>query len=181
MILDAFWHWILTFVANHWLFLIIASIVAGIVIRMWLFATNPITAIVSTLRFLQEYWRETLIVLLIIGAGMYVLRLNLTIEDQQEIIKQKDEQLAINKVNIENLMKNITTLEAGIKDANNVVEKFDKFSAETKKKFGELNRNVNQSNRSITERIRVIYKEKKPETCEAAIQYLIDANKEYPQ
>lgn len=181
MIIDTITHWSWSFVANHWLLLLAGSIVLGGVIRIYLFATNPIQAVVSTVRFFREYWREAIVVVLITGALAFVLRQHLTIKDQAQAIKEKEEQLAIAHTNIQNLMNNTTKLENALKDANKMVERFDRFSSETKFKFNQLNQNVSSNNQSLTNQIQDILREKKPQTCEEAIQYLIDANREYVQ
>lgn len=122
--------------------------------------------------FLRAWWKELFIVAVIAAGVFYVYNLHNTIDKQQE-------ELRIAEINIQTLTANNTRLEAAVKDANAIVERFDKFAADTRTNFTDLNKNVAGSNLALSRQLQNILRERKPQTCEEAIMYLIDAQKEY--
>jgi hypothetical protein len=174
MILNNIWSWLAGFFINHWVGILVGLIIIGVLIRVAIFASNPLVALTNMVKWLKTSWREALIVLLILSTVGYGIKQHLLIKQQETIIARKDEQLKIAETNISNL-------ESSIKQANFMIEKFDDFAASVKNQYAVLTASVNISNKTLAEQLRLITEEKKPQTCEEAIQYLIQANKDYPK
>lgn len=124
------------------------------------------------LAFLRMWWKEIFIVAVIAGGVWYVYNLHDKIDEQQE-------QLRIAQINIDTLTANNTRLENAVKEANVLVERFDKFAADTRTNFADLNKSVTGSNLAMSRQQQMILRERKPQTCEEAIKYLIDAQREF--
>jgi len=124
------------------------------------------------LAFLRMWWKEIFIVAVIAGGVWYVYNLHDKIDEQQE-------QLRIAQINIDTLTANNTRLENAAKEANVLVERFDRFAADTRTNFADLNESVTGSNLAMLHQQQMILRERKPQTCEEAIKYLIDAQREF--
>lgn len=154
------------FVVNHWFLITTVTTILGIV-GASLLSANPVGTMLVVRNVIKTYWREILIALIVVAGYMYVAGLKLTIAEQAK-------QMEIDKINITTLTANNGKLEASIKDANVMIDKFDQFTADTKKQFAGLNKDVAARNQTLATQIQDILREKKPQTCEEAINYLIN-------
>lgn len=160
------WH----FFVDNWFVISSVLTVVGLVVGSYL--TSPIAMAMGVKNILKTYWREIFIAFVIVASLMYVAQL-------RETIKEQEAQIAIDKINIQTLTTNNTKLEAAIKDTNTVIERFDQFTIDTKKQFDGLNKTVIVRNQQLASQLQSILGEKRPQTCEEAILYLIEARKEY--
>jgi len=114
------------------------------------------------------------LVVLAIGAGAawYVGNLRTTIADQKS---------SIVKLELENqiIKDNNAKLEASIHANNEAITKLAAGSDATVKAFNSLNVNVKGQLTGLDSRLQGILKEKKPQSCQETIQYLLDAVPEY--
>ena len=124
------------------------------------------------LLFLKSWWKEIAIALAVVGGIWYVHHLQSTVADQE---KQIAVATAQNKV----LEENQKTLQSAIDVTNKSFEAIDKIDKTNKEQFAKLQTVVGTSNEVISKRLAVILAEKKPQTCEESIQYLIGAVKGY--
>lgn len=124
------------------------------------------------LSFFTKNWKIVLLALVVGGAYFYVRGLQNEIRDQQE-------KIATLQLENQIVKDNNVKLEGALTASNEAIGKLAAGAAQTKKDFATLNANVKGQSSKLEERLRQILAEKKPETCEATIDYLIDAVKEY--
>lgn len=158
------------FFVNNWFVISSVLAVVGLVVGSYL--TSPVAMAMGVKSILKNYWREIFIGFVIVASLMYVAQLKQTIREQEA-------QMEVDKVNIQTLTSNNAKLELAIKDANTVIERFDKFTTDTKKQFDGLNKTIDARNQQLASQLQSILGEKRPQTCEEAIMYLIEARKEY--
>lgn len=122
----------------------------------------------ATGNFFQRNWRNItlLIMFLALLLGGY------------ELYHTKKE-LANLETDKQTLLESNKRLEESINNVNQMISKFDDFTKDTKKQFGALNKDVAKSNSALSAQLAGIMKDKKPKTCDEAMMYLIQANKEY--
>lgn len=161
-----------SFVINHWIAILVVLITVGVVIRIAYYASNPIVALIDLKDFLIKHWKETIVILLLVVIGLYIFNLKVQ-------IAQKNNQLIAAEASIATLKETNQRLEAVIKQANTMVERFDKFTADTRVNFSRLNGDISKNNKTLSHQLQSILDDKKPQTCEEALEYLIDANKGY--
>lgn len=124
------------------------------------------------LSFFTKNWKLLVVAAAIGGAYLYVQNLRSTVNEQRE-------QIATLQLENQIIKENNVKLEAALTASNQAIGKLAEGAAQTKKDFATLNTNVRSQSTKLEERLRQILAEKKPETCEATIDYLIDAVKEY--
>lgn len=122
------------------------------------------------LMFLKRFWKELIIVLVIAAAVLYMRGLYSTIDKQKETIAQLTTANQILKDNNDKLEKTIAA-------NNEAISKMAAGAKETNKAFSTLNTTVKAQTSSLEERLRRILQDKKPQTCEDTIQYLLEAAK----
>lgn len=121
---------------------------------------------------LRRYWKELAILALIAAAYFYVNGLHNTIRDQAE-------QIRVAQINNDTLSVNNARLEATVTEANKTIAMFDQFVTATKNGFAALDKTVKSNTSSLSAKLQSILAENPPQTCEEAIAYLIQAQKEY--
>jgi predicted nucleic acid-binding Zn-ribbon protein len=119
-----------------------------------------------------KYWKYLLVAALVAGAFLYINGLKSTIADQE---KQIDALTLENQIVKDNNAK----LEGAITASNEAIGKLSTGAADTKKQFDNLNTTVKNQTAGLELRLRGILAEKKPQTCEDTIQYLLRAVEEY--
>lgn len=124
------------------------------------------------LPFLRTWWKLIIIVMIIAAGVMWYKHLTNTIEDQREQIASLTTENTVIK-------ENNAKLEASIQANNTAISKLAEGAADTKRNFAALGSTVRSQSDSLEQRLRGILVERKPQTCEETIQYLIDAAKEY--
>lgn len=154
-----------SFITEHWGSFAVALAVLGV--STTAIVSNPALALALIRKVLPYYWKEIVVVSAALAALWYVYELKSTITEQTK-------QLEINKVNLAVLTANSARLEAAVRDSNEIVKRFDKFTEDTQKQFAGLNKDVDTRNQALTSQIQRILREKKPQTCQEAIDYLID-------
>ena len=118
------------------------------------------TAASSVLPFMGKYWKPIALVILIAGLALYRSYLIGEIEDRDvQIVALKEEKL---------------DLTAAIQQQNAEIDKWVNIGRAEKLKYQNLQNTLNAMKQAHEKELNVILKEKKPETCEEAIQYLIE-------
>jgi cell division protein FtsB len=129
----------------------------------------PITLIFS---LLQRFWLPILISV-VVGCGVwYVNNLRNTVESQKKDIATLEVQKAALQASNDQLV-------ASIQVSNAALDEIRKLAPNTKQEFAKLQASVSSQSDVLAIRIKQILAEKKPQTCEETIQYLINAQKEY--
>lgn len=128
--------------------------------------------ITIALTLLRKYWYLVVAAVAIIVICLYMHGLYTTIDDQA---KKITELTTANQI----LKDNNDKLEAAVKANNASIEKLAQGAAETNKAFGTLTGSVKQSTSDLQKRLQQILTEKKPQTCDDTILYLLDAAKGY--
>ena len=124
------------------------------------------------LSLLGSYWKYLLVAAIVAGGFLYVNNLKSTIADQKD---------QISSLQLENqvVKDNNKKLETSIAASNDAIAKLSAGAADTKKQFDALNTTVRTQTSGLETRLRNILTEKKPQTCEDTIQYLLRAVGEY--
>lgn len=122
--------------------------------------------------FLKNYWREIAIALVV---GFFVWKWN----DMKETIVEQKETISQQKQAIETLEKNVNKLVGSIENVSKSLDVVSKTSDQVKQQFDKLAGNVNKQVGALSVRLEDVLKQPKPASCEASIEYLIDAKKDY--
>lgn len=118
--------------------------------------------------FIRSYWKQILVALIIASVVGYWFNLVHTIDNQKAQIIQLQS-------SIDTLKDNNTKLVGTIDANNNAVEKIADASTATLQAFSTLNSTVSKQSNSLAATLAAIKNEKKPQTCDDTIKYLIDA------
>lgn len=131
----------------------------------------PILPIVT---FAKNNWKLIAAAVVVGAIAWYHHSLTSEIADQKEKIVSLETANTVLKENNDKL--------EGVIEANNAsIKLLAEGAQQTKKDFATLNSNVNKSAKDLEKRLTGILNEAKPQTCEATIQYLLDAVKGYPK
>lgn len=163
---------VMSFALNHWMIILAVLAAAGVAIRVMYFASNPIGALTDAWAFTIAHPKE----IFVIGALLALLGF---VAKQHFDTVAAEQKLAVCEANSKTLAENNAKLTQAVNDANDMVNRFEKFTSDTKTRFDSLTKGVDLSNKALATQLQSILKEKRPQTCEEAIQYLIDAQKEY--
>lgn len=118
-----------------------------------------------------KVWKQLMIAAVIGAAIWYVSHLQTTVKNQAETIKN---QLAAIDIYEENDKKMMNSLNAVTKS----FEQIDLISQQNAKNFEVLKTLVSTNGGKLSAKLDQMSRDKKPQTCEETIQYLIDARKE---
>lgn len=124
------------------------------------------------LKFLARWWKEILIVLVIVAGIWYVRNLQTTVKDQATTITQMT---IVNKT-LEDSNKTLTNTVAA---NNKTIAEMGKGAAQTKEDFARLNGQVEAQTRVLTNRLRDILNRPAPVTCNDTIDYMLEAAPTY--
>lgn len=126
------------------------------------------------LKFLVSWWKEILIVLVIIGAMWYVRNLQNTVEEQRNKIAEMTTANQVLKDSNKVLTNTVTA-------NNKTVAELSKGADETKREFDKLNIQVEHQTSVLTKRLKDIMSRKTPVTCDDTITYMLEAVPTYKQ
>ncbi len=127
--------------------------------------------ITIALTLLRKYWKVLLVIIAILAVVLYMRGLYSTIDDQSQQITNLT---TANKTLTDNNIK----LEATITASNKAIEQMSKNAEKTTNAFANLDKSVRAQTGNLEDRLRRIMQDKKPQTCEDTILYLIEAAKE---
>lgn len=121
--------------------------------------------------FLINNWKIISILLIITSLYFYINSLNNKIKNlNDEVI-----QLKIDNAYCENSK---STLEKALKTQNHEIDKWVKIGKNSKKEFEALKENLNEKKKISEKELNNILQEKTPESCQEAINYLVDSKKD---
>lgn len=126
------------------------------------------------LMFLKSWWKEIAIALIVAAGIFYVQHLRSTVAENAITIGNLTTENKVMKDNNDKLQGAITAQNASL-------EKIAKGADDTKAKFTTLNANVKSANANLATTLKGILADKKPQTCQDTINYLLDAVKDYPK
>lgn len=126
------------------------------------------------LKFLTSWWKEILIVLVIIAGVLYVRNLQNTVDEQHTEITNLT---TANKVLTDSNKVLTNTVTAN----NKTIDELSKGADETKREFDKLNIQVEHQTTVLTKRLRDIMSRKTPVTCDDTITYMLEAVPTYKQ
>lgn len=143
------------------------SLITGAVISLGVMGAlaNPV-ALPAIGNFVKTNWKLLGIMAICVACGVYTVHLRSVISSQQVTLAQ-------DQATIRTLQNNNAQLESAVHQFNDAVNKFDKFAADTNQQFTILNTNVGKQNNALSAKLQSILKERKPQTCNEAIGYLI--------
>lgn len=124
------------------------------------------------LMLLKKYWYLVVAAVAVLVIYLYMQGLYNTIDDQT---KKITELTTANQI----LKDNTAKLEKAITVNNLAIETMAKGAADTNRAFGTLSGSIKQQSTDLQKRLNDILKDKKPQTCEQTIEYLVDAVKGY--
>lgn len=126
----------------------------------------------AVIKFFLSWWKEILIALVIIGAIWYVKNLQDTVKDQQ---------VTIGSLTIANqvLTDSNKVLTKTVTANNETIAELGKGAENTKREFQKLNADVEHKSRVLNGRLKAIMANKAPVTCEATINYMLEAAPSY--
>lgn len=125
----------------------------------------------SIFGFIRKNWQIISLVLLITGSYWYVNSLQNTIADlQNEVTKLK-----VANAFCEN---NKAALQQALDSQNGKIQKWAKVGRDSKEKFEKLKAEIEHKRKLAEIEVNKILQEKKPESCQAAIDYLVDGKKD---
>lgn len=119
---------------------------------------------------IKSNWKIIAVVALVGAAALYYNHLTSTIAKQTQTIAQLED---VNRI----LEQNVETLEGAVKANNESIKLLAEGAETTKQQFATLDKTVQQSSARLSRQLSGILSEPKPQTCDASIQYLIDAAK----
>lgn len=122
--------------------------------------------------FAEKYWKLIIVALLVVGSYWYVTTLINTIDNQANQINNL-------KVQVNRADNTIKDLRNQITQVNDVITAWNQQSQQQLKQRDQLQQQIDKSFADTNKKIAEIYKQDKPSTCPQAIQYLIDAVKEF--
>lgn len=120
------------------------------------------------LMFLKKWWKEILIVLVVVAGIWYVRNLQNTVEEQKVTITQM-------KMANDTLKESNRVLTNTVTANNKTIEELSKGADKTKQEFDKLNSKVAQQTTELTRRLKDILNRPAPVTCEDTIDYLLEA------
>lgn len=125
----------------------------------------------SMFNFIRQNWQLVSLIIIIGGSYWYVKSLHNEIEDKTNEIAE----LKIAKAFCENSR---ASLEAAIKEQNSEIQKWVTVGKKSKKEFEDLKSSIEQQRKVNALELQKILQEKKPESCQEAINYLVDGVKD---
>lgn len=126
----------------------------------------------ALLPLIKKFWPYILVLAIAVGGYFYWNSLINKIEKLEQHNATLQQQLGTCEANFNGLK--------GSLDAQNeALKKIDKMIEQNRQEWKKLYSDVKDQNSALDKRLRDILKEKKPETCEQAIKYLLDARKGY--
>lgn len=124
----------------------------------------------SVVALIKSNWKIIAVVALVGAVALYYNHLTSTIAKQTLTIAQLED---VNRI----LEQNVETLESAVKANNESIKLLAEGAETTKQQFDALDKTVQQSSARLSRQLSGILSEPKPQTCDASIQYLIDAAK----
>jgi len=121
--------------------------------------------------FLKKNWQVVALVLLIGGSYWYVKSLNNQITDLNKEVTE----LKVANAMCENSR---ATLKGAIDTQNSEIQKWVNVGRKSKKAFDDLKGTIEKQRQISALELQKILQEKKPETCQEAINYLVDGVKD---
>jgi len=117
------------------------------------------------LNFIRKNWFPITITIAVFSLYMYVQWLRGTIEDLEQVVINKEAEIALCKENIT--------------DRNNIIEAWSDKTAQENNDMADLRDDIEKLNRAANIQIQRIMKQRAPETCDETIDYFIDLGKQY--
>jgi predicted nuclease with TOPRIM domain len=124
--------------------------------------------------FFKKWWKEILLVLVVLGAIWYVQNLRSTVKDQAKTITQME-------ITNKTLTESNKTLTSTVTANNKTIAEIGKGAAQTKEAFDKLNGNVAAQSHALDRRLKDLLNRPAPVTCNDTITYMIDAVPSYKQ
>jgi len=121
--------------------------------------------------FLKKNWQIVALVLLIGGSYLYVKSLI----DQNAALNNEVTELKVANATIENSR---AALKVAIDSQNSEIQKWVNVGRKSKKDFDDLKSTIEKQRQASALELQKILQEKKPETCQEAINYLVDGVKD---
>ena len=121
--------------------------------------------------FLKKNWQIVALVLLIGGSYLYVKSLI----DQNAALNNEVTELKVANATIENSR---VALKVAIDSQNSEIQKWVNVGRKSKKDFDDLKSTIEKQRQASALELQKILQEKKPETCQEAINYLVDGVKD---
>lgn len=129
---------------------------------------------ITAFKLVKHHWKLIIALVVIVLTLAYVAILHGTISEQSNRIAE------LTAANV-TLKENNVRLQSAITLSNTAIDKLAQGADATNKAFKGLNSLVKAQSSDLEARLRIILQEKKPQTCEDTILYLIQAAREMKQ
>jgi len=130
---------------------------------------------------IKKFWPYILIGLAILGVYFYWQGLLGDIKDLNAEIGRKNTEIATLETRLSTCEANFAGVKGSLDVQNSALGKIDGLLKKNQNDWKALVGKIDSSNDELSKRLAGILQEKKPETCEAAIKYLLDARVGYPK
>lgn len=124
------------------------------------------------LPFLKTYWKPIAIIVLVVGTGWYVMHLRSVVSDQAATITH-DQQIIKEAADANLVLRNQITAN------NKTIDQWSQVSQQQTQQMATLQSQLTKQQADTKSKIANILTGVKPQTCDAAIDYLIQAGSEF--
>lgn len=131
------------------------------------------------LNFVKKFWPYILVALILIGVYFYWHHLTSTIEKQAATIQQQKEVISALEQKIKTCEANFAGVKGSLDTQNKALADLAELGKLNKAQWDQLYSKINTENAALNAQLQNILKDPKPQSCEAAIKYLLDARREY--
>jgi Tfp pilus assembly protein PilO len=121
---------------------------------------------------IKKFWPYILVAAIAIGGYLYWNSLVNKIE-------KLEQDNATLQLQLQTCNANFNGLKGSLDAQNEALKKIDKMVEQNQQEWKKLYSNIKGQNAALDKRLQDILKEKKPESCQAAIKYLLEARKGY--
>lgn len=121
---------------------------------------------------IKKFWPYLLVLAIAVGGYLYWNSLINKIE-------RLEHDNATLQLQLQTCETNFNGLKGSLDAQNEALKKIDKMVEQNQQEWKKLYSNIKGQNAALDKRLQEILKEKKPESCQAAIKYLLEARKGY--
>lgn len=135
----------------------------------------------SVLQFVVKNWQYILLLAILASGFFYWQSLKHQISDLELKLEAKQNEIAALQLQVQTCEANFKGLVGSLEAQNDALGKIDETIKKSQQDWKKLANTITTSNAVLDRRLREILNDKKPESCEEAIRYLLDARKGYPK
>lgn len=135
----------------------------------------------DAIAFIVKNWQYVLLLAILASGFFYWQSLKHQIADLKTALETKEREVATLQLQVQTCEANFNGLVGSLEAQNDALGKIDETIKKSQQDWKKLANTITTSNAVLDRRLREILNDKKPESCEEAIRYLLDARKGYPK